>query len=165
LLEVSCRAIVPLRSSTSSSARVRFKPGCWSGTRTEASAGCWSTIKGLRALEKKLQHLVLNQTPANPPAGKRIQTTEQGGLLFIENGVLKLEVDRKRCAPLLRVWKDGQLVSEGGLDILIKSPAGEKFSTRNDAEARFEIEESGPLRLLMNWSAKHKRGRPVLRRK
>ena len=107
-------------------------------------------------LEKNRSTLVLNQTPANPPAGKRIQTTEQGGLLVIENGVLKLEVDRKRCAPLLRVWKDGQLVSEGGLDILIKSPAGEKFSTRNDADARFEIEESGPLRLLMSWRGKHK---------
>ena len=100
--------------------------------------------------------LALDKKGAEVPEGHRIDTQEQGDLLIVENGVLKLEIDKTRCRPLLRVWHGGQLVSDGELSFCIKSDKDEKFLAANDAGVKFEVEESGPMRLLMRWEGTHK---------
>ncbi len=75
----------------------------------------------------------------------RIKIEERGDLLIVENGVLKLEIDKTRCRPLLRVWYEGQLISNGDLSFCIKSDKEKEFFAANDSEVNFEIEESGPL--------------------
>ena len=100
--------------------------------------------------------LRFGKKPAETPADIRITTREEGDLLVVENGPLKMELYRRRCVPLQRVWQEGKLVSEGGPAFDIIAEDGGTFSAAYDAEARFEIEESGPLRLLVRWEGTHK---------
>ncbi len=100
--------------------------------------------------------LALGKAGPEMPKGKSIGTKEEGDLLVIENGVLKLEIDRKRCMPLVRVWHGSELISEGGLEFYITSDYGQRFFAGNDTEVKFEVEESGPMRLLMRWEGRHK---------
>ncbi len=100
--------------------------------------------------------LALGRKAPEPPKGRAIETKEEGNLLIVENGVLKLEIDRSRCRPIVRVWHDGELVSEGGLEFQITSDDGDKFLAQNDTQVTFEIEECGPMRLLMSWKGTHK---------
>ena len=99
--------------------------------------------------------LVIGSKGPDAPAGARIDTTEQGTTLVVDNGVLKLELDRKSSVPLGRVWRAGKLVSSGGMDFVITAPDGEKFSARDDTTAAFELEEAGPLRLVARWKGTH----------
>ena len=91
-----------------------------------------------------------------PEAGNRIETREDGDTLTINNGVLEIQVDRARCRPLISVKRDGEVVSEGGLDFWITSDKGVDFRALNDDEAAFEFEEQGPLRTAMTWKGTHK---------
>ncbi|MCI0622842.1 MAG: twin-arginine translocation signal domain-containing protein [Acidobacteria bacterium] len=100
--------------------------------------------------------LVLGRKSPEPLSGNRIETQEAGDLMSVNNGVLKVELNRKRCLPLVRVWRNGQLISEGGLDFWVTASNGKKFSVQNDSAASFNIEESGPLRLLVSWKGTHK---------
>ena len=88
--------------------------------------------------------------------GQSIQISERDDKSVIENGVLKLEVDRGSCVPLARVWHKGELVSDGGLEFLITADDGKSFAARHDCNVKFEIEESGPMRTLMRWEGTHK---------
>ncbi|PYV07540.1 MAG: hypothetical protein DMG07_28420, partial [Acidobacteria bacterium] len=99
--------------------------------------------------------LVLGGKSPEAPAGHRIQTAEQGTTLVVDNGVLKLELERKQCLPLARVWRAGKLVSSGGMDLWVTAPGGEKFSARDDTTSAFELEEAGPLRLVARWKGTH----------
>lgn len=107
-------------------------------------------------LKPSASTLHLGKKPADPPSDNRIETREDGDLLIVDNGVLKLELDRAKCRPMVRVWHDGELVSEGGLSFDITSDKGGRFRADNDADATFEIEESGPMRLLVRWEGTHK---------
>ena len=91
-----------------------------------------------------------------PEADNRIETCDEGDLLVIENGVLELQVDRSRCQPLVSVKRNGEIVSEGGLDFRITSDKGIDFHALNDDEAMFALEEHGPLRTSMTWKGSHK---------
>ena len=99
--------------------------------------------------------IVVGSKSPDAPAGGRIDTAEQGTTLVVDNGVLKLELDRKSSVPLGRIWRAGKLVSSGGMDFSITTPDGEKFSVRDDTAAAFELEEAGPLRLLARWKGTH----------
>ncbi len=110
----------------------------------------------LPALEHATHALVAGRRSPEAPDGGAIRMTEQGDLLVVENGVLELQVDRARCRPLLRAWHRGELVSEGGLEFLVSAGAPQDFAAHNDVTARFEIEEYGPLRLLMRWEGTHR---------
>ena len=110
----------------------------------------------LPALEHTTHTLVAGRKSPEAPDGGAIRTKEDGDLLVVENGVLKLEVDRARCRPLLRAWHEGELVSEGGLDFSIIADSAQTYAAHHDTSARFEIEESGPMRLLMRWEGTHK---------
>ena len=100
--------------------------------------------------------LRLGQEAPDAPEGNRIEMKEEGDVLVVDNGVLKLEVDRSRCRPLVRVWHEGRLVSEGGLEFWVTADDGGKFLGGDDSSARFEIEESGSMRLLMRWEGTHR---------
>ena len=94
----------------------------------------------LPALEHTTHTLVTGRKSPESPDGGMIRTAEDGDLLVVENGVLKIEVDRARCRPLLRVWHEGELVSDGGLDFSITGDPPQMFAAHHDISARFEIE-------------------------
>ncbi len=111
----------------------------------------------LSAGEKTVHQLTVAQE-GKAPAGPSIETKQQGDTLIVDNGVLKLELDTKRCRPLDRVWLDGQRISpadSAGLDFTVTDENGLTFSARNDASPRFEIEEQGTQRLLVSWEGDH----------
>lgn len=85
-----------------------------------------------------------------------LKIEEQADSLLIDNGPLKVEISKVRCQPLAKVYYRSKLISEGGLEVFITDCDGRKFSAEKDADARFEIEESGPLRTLMRWEGTHK---------
>ena len=82
---------------------------------------------------------------------KLIQMEEQNGLLLIDNGVLQLRIDKSRCQPLTEVKYRWRLVSSGGADICVAATDGKAYSAHHDADAKFEIEEFGPLRVGLRW--------------
>jgi hypothetical protein len=97
--------------------------------------------------------------PAAPAAPQpRITTQEQEGVIQVDTGVLRFDAERRRCLPLGRVWLDGKLVSQGGLDFAVTAEDGRRYAAREDSGARFEIEEAGPLRLQMRWDGTHRDG-------
>ena len=100
--------------------------------------------------------LAIGRQGPEPVTGQRIETGEDADQLVIHNGTLELKVDRIRCRPLEQVSYGDTLLSEGGLDILITDEDGGIFRVRNDPEATFEIEEQGPMRLLMRWEGTHR---------
>ena len=91
---------------------------------------------------------------AAPP--QCIETKSGGDTLTIDNGVLTLKVDTARCRPLMRVSRGGEVVSDGGLEFTITNDEDNKYSAHHDADAEFEIEYDGPLRLAMRWRGLHK---------
>ena len=107
-------------------------------------------------LTDSTHRLWLGKKPEEAEQGCRIRTEEKGDILIVENGVLKVEIDRNRCCPLLRVWHEEQLISDGELSFRIGLDEEEKYFATNDSDISFGIEESGPLRLLMRWEGKHK---------
>ena len=107
-------------------------------------------------LEPSTATLRPGEKPLEAPPDNRIETREEGDLLIVENGVLELELDRSRCRPLGRVRHEGERVSEGGISFRITSDEGAEFLAANDDATTFEIEESGPMRLLVRWEGTHK---------
>ena len=108
------------------------------------------------ALRPSRIKLVPGQRPPDPPQSRRIEVEQNGGLLRIDNGVLKMEIDRDACRPLLKVWHKAELVSEGGLEFTVTAADGRSFRVGNDTESSFQIEESGPLRLALQWDGTHR---------
>jgi hypothetical protein len=100
--------------------------------------------------------LALGRKATEPAEGNRIVVSEQGDALLVDNGVLRLELPRRRTLPLTQVWYRGKLVSSGGLDFRVTAPSGERFSAANDPAPRFELEEPGPLRLVASWRGTHR---------
>jgi hypothetical protein len=99
--------------------------------------------------------LVAGEDRSRPAKGRRIEIRERGSGLLVDNGVLELRMDRDRCKPLECITCGGRAVTSGGLDFRVTSEEGQDFYARNDPEARFEVEESGPLRLLLRWEGSH----------
>ena len=109
-----------------------------------------------RPLKPSTSTLVLNDNPVEVPREHRIETYEQDNALVVENGVLRLALDRTRCRPLARVEHEGVLVTEGGIAFEVVSDGGASFHADADSRMTFEIEESGPLRLLARWEGTHR---------
>ena len=105
---------------------------------------------------KTRNELVVGSPGLEAPAGRKITTEQQGSTLVVDNGAIKLELDRTRCRPLSRVWRAGQLVSEGGLSFWVTAEDGARYDAAADTSVSFEIEESGPLRLLARWAGSHR---------
>ena len=110
----------------------------------------------LEALRHNNHTLVAGRQSPEALDGQSIQISERNDKSVIENGVLKLEIDRGSCVPLERVWHKDELVSDGGLEFLITADDGKLFAARHDCDVKFEIEESGPMRTLMRWEGRHK---------
>jgi hypothetical protein len=90
-----------------------------------------------------------------PDPGSRINIQDRADMFIVDNGVLDLDIAKTVCNPLRRVRMNGELVSDGGLDFKITSPDGREYRSSDDVEAKFEVEEDGPLRLLLRWTGKH----------
>ena len=102
--------------------------------------------------------LVVGARSVEAPAGRRIEVEARGSAVVVRNGVLKVELDRSRCRPLARVWRGDELVSEGGVEFSVRAENGDRYDAANDASGAFELEESGPLRLVARWSGSHRDG-------
>ena len=105
----------------------------------------------------RVEHtLVAGEKSPEASVGQCIELQQQGDVLLVDNGALKIEMNRQAFAPLQRVWKGGDLVSDGGLESAVITDDGREFSASRDNDVRFEIEEQGPLRLAVRWEGVHR---------
>ena len=99
--------------------------------------------------------LVVGRESPDAPAGRRIKIDERNDTLVVDNGELQLEIARRRCQPLERITYRGEQISAGGIDFALTGDDGSMYEAARDANATFEIEEPGPLRLLVRWEGTH----------
>ena len=114
----------------------------------------------LPSLEVSKHTLKLGQKSPEPPASQRIEAKEDGDSLIVDNGLLKIELQRSKCTPLRQVWYNGQAISgdesSGGIKFAITDAQGNKYTAANETDVQFEIEEPGPMRMLVRWEGTHR---------
>jgi hypothetical protein len=88
--------------------------------------------------------------------GPAIGTEERGSLIHVDNGAMHLAFDTETCQPVLRMSRNGETVSEGGLSFQAVSRDGTTYYASGDDGVGFEIEEQGPLRWLVRWEGTHR---------
>ena len=100
--------------------------------------------------------MTVGQEGPQPQPGRRIDVEEDGDLMIVNNGPLKVRLQRSRCTPLQRVSYDDKPIAgddKAGIEFTVTDAAGNKYTSGGGGEqdVRFEIEEPGPLRLLVRW--------------
>ncbi len=100
--------------------------------------------------------LVIGGSAAPLSPGTHITMEEKEGSVLVNTGPLRFEVGANGRPPLQKVWHQGNLVSQGGLDCWVTAEDGHQFWACEDPKATFEIEDSGPLRIAMRWAGTHR---------